>query len=94
MKAIVDVFINKTLCGPPENFEMDYFEVAKESITDFSNRNALLSPTKVLSEFQGVLLSGLADSDLGRYSQLHDSASYVHGYNHDITIRLAYMYVS
>lgn len=40
---------------------------------------------------EGILI-GLTHSRVGRYSGFHEFASYVLGYGHKDTVRLAYMY--
>ena len=92
-KALVEKFHGSPFCPPPPNFLEEHFEQKAESVVSFGGRVALLPPVDLHSEFQSVLLSGLRDRKIGKYSTLHDNAVFVYGYDHPETLRLAYMCV-
>jgi RNA-dependent RNA polymerase len=69
----------------------DDFEREVEQVKDFDRRAAKLSAKEAQTEFQKVLLLGLAETKVGLYSKFHDLAVYERGYASAAAIRLAYM---
>lgn len=90
---IVQNFTNPTFVPAPSKFEEDHFEPTKESVDRFVARAGQLEPDDLQSEVSSTMLLGLFDARVGQYSILHDSATYVLGYDHLTTVRLAYLYV-
>ena len=75
----------------PPNLIRNDFEEHVESVTDFAHRVTALPPQDAQKAFQGILLLGLTNAQVGLYSKFHDYAIWKFGYDDPRTIRLAYM---
>ena len=92
MSEIVSAFKPPPFSPQPDGFLENYFERDVETVQDFCNRHAGKSKDQLSVEIRTILLSGLSKTHVGIYSRFHDNATYHLGYNHETTIRLAYMY--
>jgi RNA-dependent RNA polymerase len=55
----------------------------------------MISDENKIYQVQKWLLGAVRDTTLvGKYSTFHEIATYLHGYDHPDTIRMAYMYGS
>lgn len=90
---IVQNFTNAPFVPASPNFEQDHFEPTKESVDRFVARVGQLEPDGLQKEVSSTMLLGLADARVGQYSILHDNATFVWGYDHPETVRLAYLCV-
>ena len=77
---------------PPDGFLNKYFEKEVETVLDFCSHHTGKSGDHLDIEIRKILLSNLNNTRVGTYSKFHDNSTYHLGYNHNITIRLAYMY--
>ncbi|KAG2116227.1 RNA dependent RNA polymerase-domain-containing protein [Suillus cothurnatus] len=92
-KRLVETFNTAPLCMAPAGLSDD-FEREVEQVKDFDRRAAKLSAKEAQTEFQKVLLLGLAETKVGLYSKFHDLAVYERGYASAAAIRLAYMFTT
>jgi len=92
MSEIVSAFRPPPPNPSPDGFLENYFERDVETVQDFCNRHMGKSEDQLAIEIRTTLLSGLSNSRVGTYSRFHDNATYHLGYDHETTIRLAYMY--
>ena len=69
------------------------FEEHIESVNNFNDRLSKMNPDDADKELFQVLLQGLSESLVGLYSNFHEVAIYKHGYDHEIAVLLAYMFV-
>ncbi|KAH7912600.1 RNA dependent RNA polymerase-domain-containing protein [Hygrophoropsis aurantiaca] len=92
---IVQHFTNADLkySTPAPDFLKDNFVKESLSAHTFWEENKHKHSELLLPLVQKFLLGGLRDTSLvGKYSNFHDLAIYLKGYNHSETIRLAYMF--
>lgn len=92
MSEIVSAFKPPPPSPPPDGFLNKYFERDVETVLDFRNRHKGKSEDQLATEIRTILLSGLSNTRVGVYSRFHDNSTYHLGYDHETTIRLAYMY--
>jgi len=92
MSEIVSAFKSPTSSPPPDGFLQEYFERDVETVLDFCNQHKGKSEDQLAVEIRAILLSGIGNTRVGLYSKFHDNTTYHLGYDHPITIRLAYMY--
>ena len=92
MSEIVSAFKPPPSSPPPDGFLNEYFERDVETVLDFCNQHKGKSEDQLAIETRTILLSGLSNTRVGIYSRFHDNATYHFGYDHPVTIRLAYMY--
>jgi hypothetical protein len=89
---IVSAFKPPPSSPPPDGFLKEYFEGDVETVLDFYNQHQGKSEDQLAVEARTILLSGLSNTRVGTYSRFHNNATYHLGYDHPVTIRLAYMY--
>ena len=90
--ALVEPFCNHEFVPEPDGLKERYFDRKVESVQDFGHRVSNL-PDRA-NELLQVLLGGLGNPMVGKYSNFHDNAVYSKGYMDPETVRLAYMYVA
>lgn len=79
--------------NPPGNFK-EQFSKNNETVRQLRGRLVGCDEAKRYMELQKYLLGPLRDpSIVGRYSNMHDCATYMLGYRSAVAVRLAYMYV-
>lgn len=89
---IVSAFKPPLPSPPPDGFLNKYFEKDVETVLDFCNCHTGESGDQLDKETRKILLSNLNNTRVGIYSKFHDNSTYHLGYDHETTIRLAYMY--
>lgn len=73
---------------PPQGLKL-CFETDKETVGDFIERTKSWTSEKRTEAMQVYLLGGLCDPSLvGKYSAMHEFATYTLGYSHPNTIKL------
>ncbi|KAI0271441.1 RNA dependent RNA polymerase-domain-containing protein [Gloeopeniophorella convolvens] len=92
--SIVNGFKQPRTIDKPDDLEDKNFEKMVEDVKSFHNRLSTSTSREVHQSFLRVLLRGLGNGKIGRYSKFHDYATYVMGYSHVETIRLAYMFTT
>lgn len=93
---LVEAFTNAPLhfSEPPADIK-NYFARENEDVTAFQKKIAMISDENKIHQVQKWLLGAVRDTTVvGKYSTFHETATYLYGYDHPDTIRLAYMYGS
>jgi len=93
--TIVDKFRSAPLhlSVPPDDIE-EGFEEKLDTVKDFLQKIEPMSENAKIRTFQGYALSSVRETSVvGMYSNFHLISTYVNGYRHRETIRLAHMYV-
>jgi RNA-dependent RNA polymerase len=77
-----------------EKYSVDeYFKHEKDDVAGFLAQVATLDDAAKIYKLQEYLLGAVRDTSVvGKYSNFHGAATYILGYTHRETIRLAYMY--
>ncbi|VDC06703.1 unnamed protein product [Peniophora sp. CBMAI 1063] len=88
---IVKHFKNHVFVSKPPEVDVR-FEKHAERVGDFFSRLGRLPPAERHREYVRVALGGLQDRKVGMYSQMHDVSVYRYGYNHEITVMLAFIF--
>ncbi|KZV62783.1 hypothetical protein PENSPDRAFT_617432 [Peniophora sp. CONT] len=88
---IVGHFTNHAFVQKPPEVDTR-FEKHAEKVRDFFRRLSRLPPADRHREYVRVALGGLQDRKVGMYSQMHDVSVYRFGYNHEITVMLAFIF--
>ncbi|KAF5367171.1 hypothetical protein D9758_004049 [Tetrapyrgos nigripes] len=84
-------FQRTSLILTPADLEND-FKRQVERVLQFTSRLADLPIEERQRAFQQTYLAGMAHVDVGLYSAFHDAAVWVHGYDSQAAIRLAYKF--
>ncbi|THH18623.1 hypothetical protein EW146_g2394 [Bondarzewia mesenterica] len=92
--SIVEPFRNSSFIPAPVDFINTNFDRQIETVEAFARRISNVSPDIAHREMIKVLLGGLTNSEIGRYSTFHDNAVYACGYTHPKAVRLAYMFTT
>ena len=93
---VVEAFTNAPLhfSEPPADIKK-YFARENEEVAAFQEKIAMISEDNKIHQVQRWLLGAVRDTTLvGKYSGFHEIATYMYGYDHPDTIRMAYMYGS
>lgn len=88
---IVGNFQNKPFTNPPAEFLKNNFNRDIETVEAFCSRAGLLSEREANEAFQEILIANLTESNVGLYSMMHEKSVIMYGYDHEHSIRLAYM---
>ncbi|KIM46105.1 hypothetical protein M413DRAFT_16853 [Hebeloma cylindrosporum] len=91
---LVEAFNNAPLhfSEPPADIKK-YFARENEEVATFQKKIATISEENKIHQLQKWLLGAVRDTTVvGKYSTFHEISTYLYGYDHPDTIRLAYMF--
>ncbi|KAF4611719.1 hypothetical protein D9613_004267 [Agrocybe pediades] len=95
-QEIVSTFHSQPFTNPPPNFIQENFEASSkvETVEEFCVRATMLDRRQTSEEFLKHLISNLNQSQVGLYSMMHEVSCITQGYDHDESIRLAYIFAT